>query len=258
MISLPGEPYVRNCRDVVRGTEASYKRYTRKVFEVRDRKLTRIARRIGEGILSVLILLLFLSMLLGPPIAIVLETIDLVRMQERTQGKIDSASIISSRGASRPDIAYHFHAAGRRVDSRRLMPGSFGNHWRWTGGERLARRFTVGAQTTVYYCRSHPELCALEYGWFKWSAALTMLWIGGATFFAANVGLSPGYWQRCVSYAGRGAMAYAFGLLFLGPSVVRVHELHWHFVAWFCAAVAAAVYVSLRRVKTPQDEEQDS
>lgn len=133
------------------------------------------------------------------------------------------------------------------------MPGFLGNHGRWIGGGRLARRFPAGAQTIVHYSRSHPELCALEYGWFAWSAAPTLLWIGGATFGAA-ICLRAGYWQSCISYTGRGTMVYAFGLIFLGPSVVRVRELHWHFFAWFSAVLGATLYVRLRRIKTPQQE----
>lgn len=84
---------------------------------MRGRELPRIVRTIGKAILGAPFLTLFLGMLLGPPVAFVLETIDLVRMREQAPGIIDAVLIErGGKGTSRADITYHFHAVGRRID----------------------------------------------------------------------------------------------------------------------------------------------
>lgn len=221
-------------------------------------EIPNLFRAMGKAIIAAPFVAILVMMLLGPTIELVLETIDLVRMRERAPGTIDAVTIQrGSKGTARADIAYHFSAGGRRIDSHRVMPGYFGNHGTWSGGAGLARGVPVGGQATVYYSGGRPELCALEYGWFCWSIALTLLWLGGATLTASLVHLPAGRWQNVVRYAGWAAIVYAFGLLFVGPSVVRVGELPWHAAAWFCAMLATAVYCWLRRITPPRAMQAD-
>lgn len=215
-------------------------------------------RVMGKAIVAAPFVAILAMMLLGPPVDLVLETIDLVRMRERALATIDAIAIEhGGKGTARADIAYHFSAGGRRIDSHRVLPGYFGNHGTWSGGAGLARGFPVGRQATVYYSGGRPELCALEYGWSCWSVALTLLWTGGATLTASVIHLPAGRWQDLVWYAGWASIVYAFGLLFVGPSVVRVDELPWHAAAWFGALLATAVYCWLRRITPPRAMQTD-
>lgn len=111
---------------------------------------------------------------------------------------------------------------------------------------------------TVYYIRGRAELCALEYGWFSWAASLSLFWIGGATLTASVVCLPAGHRQKFAWYAGWASIVYAFGLIFIGPSAVRVGELLWHTVAWLGAMPMAGVYGKLRRLTTPPQAMQPS
>lgn len=205
-------------------------------------EIPKVLRAIGNAIVAAPFVALLLAMLLGPPVELALETVDLVRMRERAAGTIDAVTFKrGSKGTSRADIAYHFSAAGRRIDSHRVMPGYLGDNTTRSGGAREAARFPLGAQATVYYNRGRPELCALEYGWFCWSVAPSLLWIGGAMLSPSVVCLPAGRWRKFIGYAGWASIVYAFGLLFIGPAVVRAGELPWHVAAWFAAMLAAAV-----------------
>ena len=218
---------------------------------MRHFEVPKVFRAVGKAVVAAPFLALMLAMLLGPPIDVVLETIDLFRMRELALGTIDAVTIkTGSKGTSRADIAYHFSAGGRRIDSHRVMPGYFGNHGTWSGGAGLARGFPVGAQATVYYSGGHPDLCSLEYGWYCWSMALTLLYMGGATLTTSITCLPAGRWQNIIWYCGWASIVYAFGLLFVGPSVVRVGELPWHIAAWFGAMLTATIYGKLRRWRT--------
>lgn len=95
---------------------------------MRHFEIPKVLRAIGKAVVAAPFLALALAMLLGPPIELVLETINLVRMRALAPGTIDAVSIErGGKGTSRADIAYHFSAGGRRVDSHRVMPGYFGN-----------------------------------------------------------------------------------------------------------------------------------
>jgi hypothetical protein len=192
-------------------------------------------------------------MIIGPSIPLIWETIDLVRMRGQAAGRIDAVSIErGGHGTSRANIEYHFTPNGRLVHSTRYLPGfeaTCSNGW--TGGARVARDFPVGRQVTVYVIPMQPERCALEYGWFFISVGMTMIFVGGA-LQAASVTVCPGPWASCLKYAGQACLVYGFGLMFLGPRVVRIVELPWHALAWAGALVIVllnAWYSRRRRVE---------
>src|SRR5579859_6499843 len=202
--------------------------------------MRRVFRTIVAFLVATPFLLLFLAMVLGPPAMFVVETIDILRMRERAEGIVDAVSIEhGGKGTSRARIEYHFDVGGRRVTSDRYVPGYFGNSGSWTGGASIASDFPVGRQVTVYYSRRNPELCALEDGWFSWSVGPTLVWFGLAIVAWARLRLRPGAATDCLWCDGIASIAYGAGELFLGPSVVRVRDLGWHFLAW-CGALAGA------------------
>lgn len=210
-------------------------------------------RKAGGILISIPFLLLFLAMFLGPPVMVVLETIDLVRMNAQTQGRVDAVSIESgSKGTSRANITYHFNVGGRQVTSDRVFPGYHGSSEKETGGANVARDFPVGAQPTVYYSRRNPELCALQYGWSKWPMALTLFWCGLTTIALAAAFIDHDLFRTAAMYAGGATAVYGFGLIFFGPIAVRVRELHWHFLAWFGTAIALVIFRKLERMTTPE------
>lgn len=198
-------------------------------------RLARALRRIAvvalQCLMGIPLLLLALVMLFGPPVSLIWETIDLIRMRARTAGRVETASVqTGGHGTARPNIEYRFNVNGREVRSSRYAPGFVANWIKWSGGARPLRDFPVGRQVTVYFSHQEPQRCALEYGWFFGSVGMTTIFGG---FGLQTAAVRP---QRSTNvvlkYAGQACVVYGFALLFLGPPVVRVLELPWHLLAW--------------------------
>jgi len=193
------------------------------------------------------------SLFFGPPIALLAESIDMLRMRSTADGTLDEISVrLDYKGRSRPVFRYSFRAAGQRYESDRYLPGFAANYGRWTGGRAVARDYQVGQAVTIHYSASDPNRCALEYGWFKVSLGFTLaVWgmlIGGISHRERRRTHYPDH----VSRAGGACILYAVALLLLGPTVVRPSELHWHALAWCAAFAVVSLYHLVRQRPTPQ------
>jgi hypothetical protein len=203
-------------------------------------------RAIDAGIMLIALPLLA-SMVLLPPVAFVSETIDLARMRERTVGQVLDVSIVNGRhGTTRTRVLYAFRARGRRIVSERYLPGFLGN-WGFSGGDSVANDFRVGQPVIVYHRADDPSGCALEYGWCPGSVGLMLILVGGAAVALARCQAQPRKGAFLLESIGVASIVYAFGVLFLGPTVVRVRDLHWHLLVWCGALGVAAIYAAMRR-----------
>lgn len=123
-------------------------------------------------VILVLPVVLFLLVLLylGGPIATIVETVDILQMQNSAKGTIVSTGFTSNRkGLSRPVIKYKFNVGGTTYESERYAPGIAANYSLWDGGVSSAAGYTPGQKVLIHYSQSDPTHCCLEYGWFKWS-----------------------------------------------------------------------------------------
>lgn len=203
--------------------------------------LKKIVAIIGTLFLGTLFLCLFVALFLGPPLALVLESIDIVRLRSTAPGKVTEITMKrGGHGTSRAVISYSFIVHGQQFQSDRFFPGFFANHLTWTGGGAIARNYAAGQPITVHFNPNNPSCCALEQGWSKVSVG----------FFAVGWGLVlSGISQRNQTKArrrnwvlsvGLASTVYGFALLFFAPPAVRLPDLHWHGLAW-CAAFAVVV-----------------
>jgi hypothetical protein len=210
---------------------------------------------LGIALLSPFVLL-FGAMVFGPPAMLLWETVDIVRMRERAVGQVDAVDIVrGTKGTTRANITYHFQIAGRIVTSNRYAPGYMGNSGGWTGGARVANDSPVGQAITVYYSGQNPELCALEYGWFCWSADPTLVVFGLAVVAFACIRVKPGGLANAIWCPGMASIVYGACELFLGPAMIRVRDLHWHALGCCAALAGAAVYAwAQKRFRLPKND----
>lgn len=210
-----------------------------------------LKRLLGMG-LAILIAIPFLGilamMLLLPPAAVIWESVDILRMDATTPGQVTNVTFeTGSKGTSRARIEYAFTALGQPFVSDRYLPGFLGNTGSWTGGAAIGNDFPPGRAVTVHYRRADPTSCALEYGWFKWSVAPTAVWLGLAIVVLACLRLRPGMSATALWCIGIASIAYGVCELFVGPSAVRVADLHWHALGWCGALAGAALYAWAKR-----------
>jgi hypothetical protein len=202
-----------------------------------------ILRRAFLAMFGLVVVLLLLAMFFGPPAALVAESVDLVRMRQHTIGAVTNVGIVrGSKGTSRASIEYAFTVGDRQFASHRRFPGFLGDHVRWTGGAADAGDYPRGQTVAVHYNAANPECCCLEYGWFAVSLALTtILW--GMFIRTRGINSSRGaLWRASLQYGGLASFVYGFGMLFLGPSAVRISDLHWHGLAWLGALAAVLLH----------------
>lgn len=209
--------------------------------------LVRAMKDFLRGVLGVVIAIPFAGLLammfLGPPLAAIWETVDILRMHETAPGQITAVTYeTGGKGTSRARIEYAYSIGGQQLVSDRYLPGFFGNHGTWTGGAAVGLQFPVGRPVTIHYSAGEPTLCALEYGWFCWSVAPTLVYVGLAIIAFACVRLRPRRLADGLWCGGVACVVYGAGELFLGPSAVRVRDLHWHVLAWCGALAGAALY----------------
>jgi hypothetical protein len=216
--------------------------------------------RIGVGILVAIPFLgLFAMMFLLPPAAVIWESIEMLRMTAKADGRVTNVTFESgSKGTSRARIEYTFTVDGRQFVSDRYLPGFAGNSGSWTGGGAVGIDFPIGRPVTIHYRPSYPASCALEYGWFKWSVAPSAVWVGLAIIVLACRRLRPGWVASSLWGVGIATVAYGVGELFVGPSAVRIADLHWHTLAWCSALAGAAVFAWYKkRFPSPADDPLD-
>ena len=79
-------------------------------------------------LLAIPILALFTGTLLVPPIEVIWESIELVRMRDVTPGKILAVTYVSGKMSDRARITYTFSVAGQQFVSERYLPGFAGNY----------------------------------------------------------------------------------------------------------------------------------
>lgn len=209
--------------------------------------MSRLLKRILGGILGSIVGLafgaLFAGMVFGPPVAFLWETVDILRMRAEAPGKVLSREFKSgNKGTSRAIIEYEFSVNGRRIVSDRKFPGFLGNHASSTGGAAIGRDYPVGKAIVVRYSPADPQLCALEYGWEKWSIALTSVYTGLVLLAFRVIKVRSAKLSYVLFVGGAACIVYGACELFLGPQSVRVRNLHWHAGFWCVAAVGAMIY----------------
>ncbi len=114
-----------------------------------------------QCLIGIPLLLIALTMIFGPPVSLICETIDLCRMRERTTGRVDAVGVQSgNHGATRPHIEHHFTANGREVHSTRYAPGFVANlgslDRRSEGSAQLSHR---PASHRLFQCVAAPAMC---------------------------------------------------------------------------------------------------
>ncbi len=195
-------------------------------------------------LLTIPFLALFAWMFVVPPIAVLWESIDLVRMQGVAPGKILDVTYVSGKKLTdRARITYAFSVAGQRYVSDRYLAGFAGNNSTWTGGAAVGASFPVGRQVLVHFRPGDPTLCALEYGWFKWSVAPTFLCWGLALIAFAALRMQPSSGATCLRCIGITLAVSGFCEIAIGPAAIRVRELHWHCLAWCGVLGGVVLYV---------------
>jgi hypothetical protein len=201
-------------------------------------------KMVGGSALLIAALGLLLVMLFGAPIALLMETRDLLAMDAQAVGVVTRVEIEEGGEAtSAARVTYQFTVKGVLVESRRVFPGFAGNYGTYTGGEQLADEFAVGQKCTVFYDSSLPTRCALKFGWFKWSlgfAAAVWGMIGGGYFRTKKPPFAMLAWA--VFYFGG-------GLLFLGPFAIEVREVHWYLLAFIATLISLILYHQVKRNK---------
>lgn len=198
-------------------------------------------------LLAIGFIALFAVWMIGPPVMVAWEAIDLIRMREVAPAKVFNVKYVSSSKGSRAVITYGFSVQGKEYVSERYLPGFAGNSGTWTGGGEVGAEFPVGQLVPVYYSAADPTLCALEYGWFKWSVAITFFWIGLTAIGLSVSRMQASRWSTPLWCAGVACLVYGGAEVSMGPSAIRVRELHWHLLAWCAAVAGAAIYAWANR-----------
>jgi hypothetical protein len=219
-------------------------------------RLKRILRIVLGIALAIPFFGLFAMMFLLPPVATIWESIDMLRMHSTVDGQVTNVTFErGSKGTSRARIEYSYIVDGRQFVSDRYLPGFAGNSGSWTGGAAVANDFPVGRAVTIHYRPADPATCALEYGWFKWSLAPSAVWMGLAIIAWSCSRMRSGTVASGLWGIGIAFVAYGAGELFVGPSAVRVADLHWHALAWCGAVAGAAVFAwCKKRFPGPADD----
>lgn len=179
---------------------------------------------------------LFVWCFLFFPASLIWETVDLLRMGETTTGTVTGVKYVRGSKSSWLLIHYTFSVNGQRYESERVLPGPSGKAQTTVGREKHQ-------EIKVYYCRTNPAVCSLEYGWHKWSVGWTSMLVGGAFAVWAIRRPQTDGWKlaaRCVATA---FAAYGFLLIFFVTDTVRVRDLPWHILAWCIVCGGTAFYV---------------
>ena len=211
----------------------------------------KVAKILLQLILMPVVLLLLLAAAILPPVSFAFETYDLAKSSGTARATIQNvATTLSTRG-SRPVIAYTYCAGDHRYQSERYLPGFGGNWGTWTGGGNAASHYRVGQQVTIHYRPDDPQHSFLEFGWFKWTVFLFLLWCFGVTsgLSRQNLLASP---NPVINAAASAILFGAFLLLFASPNAVRPGELHWYagsfVLLWLLLYGRLRITVARRRV----------
>jgi hypothetical protein len=129
------------------------------------------------GLLLALLSLGLVASFLSAPIDVAWCTWDMTRMRCVAQARIDKVGLRASPGWAlvAPDVSYSYRVAGKQYRSRRFLPGFLPNHTVWSTGDAAVYEYRPGDQVLIHYDPADPQRSCLEYGWFKWSVAVTVV-----------------------------------------------------------------------------------
>lgn len=218
-----------------------------------------VAARVASYSLTALLGLFLLVVLLAAPVEFLLETVELTRMDASTVGLITKVELIEARDdhVSRPVIRYEF-ADGRRFVSDRLLPGYAASHTLSSDGDAVARRYSKGQRVTVHYCSADPEVCAIEYGWFDGTFALTALVIGIFLHAFSRACVSSSQLKLIIGSAAAATALYGLGIPIFSSPAVWVADLPRHALGWTGLFAACTVYRLIRGEPTEDDSDSSS
>jgi hypothetical protein len=190
------------------------------------------------------------ALLLAAPIALALETIELLRMDAVAEGVVEGVGIEQAAGEprlSRTAVRFAFLAEGRRCTSDRVVPGFVRNLVYTDGGDRVAGRYRPGQRVIVHYRRSDPNACSLEYGWYVGSVAVAAILGGVLVRGLAPSGKRDTPLRKAVASAGVATSLYGLGLPVVVDPAVRVAELPAHAAAWLVLLATCLIFAAMRR-----------
>ncbi len=195
---------------------------------------------LGLLLVAVTGLLLFLG-----PIAVVWETVDLVRTREATTATVEDVAVSTHRGrrgkVSRPVITYAYEIDDQQYRSSRYLPGFLGNHVGWPGRSTAAKEYNVGQKVIIHYQARNPSRACLKYGLFKFSVGLSLFSSALFVFGRRRRG-------RVRTAAGAALAATGFACM-AGPDAVWLAELSTFAVVFGVVFAVVLVYQLFARGK---------
>lgn len=205
------------------------------------------------------LLLILTLILIAAPVELVLETIELVSMDVTAAGMVEKVEVLEAREdrVSRSVIRYKFLADGQEIVSDRLVPGLAERHLLSRDGDAISKRYRPGQRVVVHHHRGHPETCALEYGWYVATVAVTAILAGIMVRGLALKWIARPIPRVVLAAAGASMFVYGLIMPIRVDSTVRVADLGWHVLAWTGLFAACLVVDTIRGTQFKDDEDED-